>query len=64
MRLKFDNKLKDWLDLANVVETIRTTRGKDQLRALNLYMNKSIVYLEVYKERFNPLRKPIDYDTK
>lgn len=59
-----DNKLKDWLDLANVVQAIRTLRGKEQLQALNLYMNKSIIYMETYNEKFNPLKKPVDYDSK
>lgn len=53
-----ENKLKDWLDLENVIFTIRTTRGVEQLKALNLYMNKSMLYLEEYNEKFNPLRKP------
>lgn len=62
--MTIDNKLKDWLDLANVVETIRTSKGKVQMEALNLYMNKSIIYLETYKEKFNPLRRPVDYNSR
>lgn len=56
--MTIDNKIKDWLDLANVVETIRTSRGVEQSKALDMYMTKSLSYSKTYGERFNPLQKP------
>ena len=53
-----DNKLKEWLDLANVVETIKLSRGDTQLKALDLYQTKAQLYLEAYGERFNILKRP------
>lgn len=58
------DKLKDWLELKNMIETITTIKNShSQRKAIELYVSKGMKYHEKYGERFNTEKKPeINFD--